>query len=381
MFHDDMEDHSSKPPKVTPYAAPPSDAYAEVDRSSLYIAEFCGAKVWPLSKPRIVLGDAATAAIKELPAPDISIPDLSGEHCQIAVKGDNTVRLTDLDSGNGTYIGPHLIKGSWDIRAGDRFRPWPAELFLLNTRMLAERDLLFDILGQRGSMTADMVLTEVVRTPKPILIMGPKGSEAELLAEAIHRASHRHAHELTSLASLPGTYQEATDFIRTASRLKATVVYRVQPPPVDVPFLDRLYDDSYGIRPIALASTLEEAYSGLTRDAVQKSYLITIRPIAHREDFAQILDRLFRSLDAPHLRVSDLSPENFEAISSFSWEENLTQLRLFADVAVLLDKHGNLAEVERQTGQDYYPFMRKIGVRLIIKDHRKGSARLTTIFK
>jgi predicted Zn finger-like uncharacterized protein len=63
-----------------------------------------GQPPYRLSKPRVVLGRAGS---------DIEINDagISRWHCAVEVKG-NVVRLRDLDSTNGTYVGEERVRAA-----------------------------------------------------------------------------------------------------------------------------------------------------------------------------------------------------------------------------------------------------------------------------
>lgn len=69
--------------------------------------------VFPLEKPRIILGRAGT----DVPLDDTGV---SRRHCMIEVRGD-VVRLCDLDSTNGTYFGEERIRAA-QLRNMSEFR-------------------------------------------------------------------------------------------------------------------------------------------------------------------------------------------------------------------------------------------------------------------
>jgi len=58
--------------------------------------------VYPMSKPRVVLGRGGADV-------EIDDPEVSRWHCAIEVK-DEVVRLRDLDSTNGTYFGEERVR-------------------------------------------------------------------------------------------------------------------------------------------------------------------------------------------------------------------------------------------------------------------------------
>jgi predicted Zn finger-like uncharacterized protein len=84
--------------------------------------------VFTLEKPSVVIGRTAG---------DLRIddPNVSRLHCAVEVKG-NVVRVRDLDSTNGTFVGAERI-GSSDLRHLSEFRLGESVLLLTITAKLA----------------------------------------------------------------------------------------------------------------------------------------------------------------------------------------------------------------------------------------------------
>jgi hypothetical protein len=351
-----MSDRSSGPPPATPILPPPEHAE---QLNGLYpvafLGEFEGPGVWPfpLDRSRVVLGGApiGTDSIGNGSACcDISIPgrSLSATHVMLERRA-TSVRVYDLHSTNGTYVGNTKVETSWDVRIGDKFSPWPLTLFLMDTTMYEHRPMLAEILGQSFRPSPDMVLTEVVRQACHVIIAAADGCGQERLARAIHKMSPRHTQDLVEVSDIPTDRAAQSELIRRASKAKTTVVLRVTPP-MDAEFLRKLYDPSYGIRVIALAKTDEDA-DLLPRDAALRSYRIALRPLAYREaEIAQLLDQMFASGGAPHLRAGDLLDENQEALRRYDWPSNLAQLHEVADAIVALDAYRGLRSASRAMG-------------------------------
>ena len=77
--------------------------------------------VFPLEKPRVILGRAGT----DVPLDDAGV---SRRHCMIEVRGD-VVRLCDLDSTNGTFVGEERIRAA-QLRHMSEFRVGSSQLLL-----------------------------------------------------------------------------------------------------------------------------------------------------------------------------------------------------------------------------------------------------------
>jgi S-DNA-T family DNA segregation ATPase FtsK/SpoIIIE len=84
--------------------------------------------VYALTKPWVVLGRTAGDVI-------INDPNVSRWHCAVEVKGD-VVRVRDLDSTNGTFVGAERI-GASDLHHLSEFRVGESVVLLTITSKLA----------------------------------------------------------------------------------------------------------------------------------------------------------------------------------------------------------------------------------------------------
>src|ERR1044071_3955003 len=138
-----------------------------------YVAEFDAAGEWPFARERkrIVIGGSRRREDRQ--RHDIAIPErgLPGTHCMLERRA-NSIRIYDLGSTNGPYVGGTKIETSWDVRIGDKFSPRPLTLFLMDDVMQAHRGMLFEILGTGFPRSPDMRLSEVVREASPVIIVG-----------------------------------------------------------------------------------------------------------------------------------------------------------------------------------------------------------------
>ena len=314
------------------------------------VAEFEAAGEWvfPRSGPRIALGGSRSC--------DISIPErgLSGTHC-ILERRATSIRVYDMHSTNGTYVGGTRIESSWDIRIGDKFSPYPLTLFLMDEVMQRNRRTLPEILGAGFPPSPDALLTDVVRHASPVLIIGDEGCGQDRLALAIHEMSPRREHEAISIVDIPADRAAQSALIRQASKPKTTVVLAIPPkkgnPPLDSQFVSSLYSTSYGVRVIALAASDEDAEHALPKQQLHHSYYIRLRPLAFRSaEIARLLDHLLAARDAGELRTADLLEENQEALMKYDWPKNLATLHRVADAIVAHEHEGGLRAASRALG-------------------------------
>jgi hypothetical protein len=311
------------------------------------VAEFEAAGEWPFprSGSRIVLGGSRSC--------DIAIPErgLSGTHCTLERRA-NSIRVYDMDSTNGTYVGGTRLASSWDIRIGDKFSPYPLTLFLMDEVMQAHRRTLPEILGAGFPPSPDALLTDVVRQASPVLIIGDEGCGQDRLALAIHEMSPRRDHEAIPIVDIPADRAAQSALIRQASKPKTTVVLSIPPkkgnPPLDSQFLSSLYSTSYGVRVIALAASDEDAEHALPKPQLHQSYYIRLQPLAFRSgELARLLDHLLAARGAPELRFADLLEENQDALMRYDWPKNLATLHRVADAIVAHEREGGLRAASR----------------------------------
>jgi FHA domain/Sigma-54 interaction domain len=316
-----------------------------------YLGEFNAPGEWPfpLEVSRVVLGGSRKC--------DISIPGrgMSATHCMLERRA-NSIRVYDQHSTNGTYVGDTRIVTSWDVRIGDKFSPKPLTLFLMDDVMRAYRGTLGEILGTGFPPGPDTLLTDVVRQASHVLIVAEDGCGQDVLAKAIHEMSPRRAHPMQEITRVPDDRAEQAAVVRRASKPKTTVVLTIRPrkgnPPIDPTFISSLYSPSYGVRVIAVAPSEADAEHALPKQILHQLYRITLRPLAYRAgEIDQLLDRLFASRGAPHLRTADLRPENQEALRAYGWPKNLAQLHKVADAIVAHESGGGTRAAGRALGR------------------------------
>jgi hypothetical protein len=333
-------------PRPTPVIAPP-DFIDETPGlyPATYVGEYEHEGEWPfpLGVARAELGGSGNCTIS------IRERGLSGTHAVLERRA-SSIRIYDLHSTNGTFIGDMRVETSWDIRLGDKFTPWPLTLFLMDDVMQRYRGILSEILARGISPTADSLLTDVVRSACHVLIIGPEGCGQERLARAIHEMSPRRAHDLLTLPpQIPDDRLQQTALLRQASRPKTTMMLPIAATgKFDVGFIESLYSPSYGIRVIAIAPTVKDAKRALPAQQFGQSYHIQLQHLAHRNDMIpHILDRRFSASARADLRTADLLEENQEALRTHDWPGNLDQLHVIADILIAHEVHGGVRPASR----------------------------------
>jgi DNA-binding NtrC family response regulator len=143
---------------------------------------------FPLGRNPVALGKAADCPLR------LSDPLVSGRHVELSVEGA-AIRVKDLGSTNGTWIGPNRI--------GDSLVPVGTVLVIGKTRIhLRGRDLnevrpsaataFGELVGRSIAMRQLYgVLERVAKTDATVFMDGETGTGKELVAKAIHAESGR----------------------------------------------------------------------------------------------------------------------------------------------------------------------------------------------
>jgi two-component system, NtrC family, response regulator HydG len=137
-----------------------------------------------------LVGDAFTVGLD--PSNDIVIPDrfISGKHLRIARK-DNTFRVVDHRSTNGTFIGNVRVMEA-EVPLFTSLRIGETEL-ILEPVTAAKKDAAYQgIIGNDSSVRQLADLIECVApSSAAVAIFGESGTGKELVARAVHARSHR----------------------------------------------------------------------------------------------------------------------------------------------------------------------------------------------
>ena len=142
------------------------------------------------SGARVLIGKSATC--------DVQVPDAGVSRRHVALsRAGSMVRLTDLDSTNGTRVDGMLVTDV-RLRGGETITIGESELRLVRTGMSApepaRRGSFGRVLGRSFDMERVFELAaRLAPTALPIIVEGETGTGKELLAEAIHEASPRAA--------------------------------------------------------------------------------------------------------------------------------------------------------------------------------------------
>lgn len=268
----------------------------------------------PSSKRLFTIG----AGVCDLIVPREISRSVSGFHATLD-RIHNAVHVQDQDTKNGTYRSlsePRLA--SFQIQAGEVF--WLADIPLLamDTQLEVLRPELARCLGLDDHKAIDEAI-ELVAEGRPIALLGPAGTDAARLAEAVHKASPQRNNFFLSVTTSPLPSLEhaygGTVFLDLDQVKK-----------LPAPYVRALFEPSRSQRAIFAAADDRRLRARLDtyRDKVRT---ITLAPLARRPaDIPHLLALHWIEELRTRRRVEELG-RGLRAITAYDWPRNFDELR------------------------------------------------------
>ena len=303
-------------PTLTKYEQP---ALTLAPREPVTRLRFFGSAHEPFSMPESkALFTIGTGACDLVIQKKLS-PRVSGFHATLERVDGTALHVKDQQSKNGTFrtLGENRL-ASFHVRAGESF--WLANLRLLpmDTQLEVLRPHLARCLGLDSHDVIDETL-EMIATGAPLALIGPPGTDAARLAEAIHDASPQRLNFLLKLGAGP---LPSLDHARGG-----TVFLDLdQIPRLTAPWVAPLFDPKQGLRAIFAATTDKLTWQRLDtyRDKVKPVALV---PLARRPgDVVRLMALHWIDELRTGRRVEELGP-GLEKIAARKWVGNLDELR------------------------------------------------------
>lgn len=256
---------------------------------------------------------------------DRAAEHVSRVHLQIQRKG-NRLWIIDQDSTNGTFIKDRREREGF-IAAGDMFRVGDdVTLLAMDDQMRLLRPTLRWALGFDAHAYVDAMLA-VVSSGDPLLLVGPPACEQRYLAEQIHATSARRALGFVAIAP-PLSDRDQAGGLASASH--GTVFMDLENfSRVPAWFVGHLFSDTYQVRPVIAAPTVEVARKHLGDLRMSRLRVITLPAIRERRnDVPGILNSLFRQAPLKSEReIGELGESRIARLKSFDWPDNFDDLR------------------------------------------------------
>jgi len=302
---------------------------------------------------------------------------VSSTHCEV-VATDKGVRLRDLGSTNGTFVGDvRVVEALLDkpvtLRCGDtelEFRPGGAE------RVTVSKAQEFGPLV--GATPVMRALFEKLRVVSPttvsVLIEGETGTGKELVAQAIHEASERAKRPFVVIdcGAIPPNLAESTLFGHEKGSFTGAMSKRISPfveANGGTVFLDELGELPLDVQPKLLrvlaeqriksvgsntyapvdvrviAATRRDLLEEINRGAFRDDLFFRIAqarlevpPLRERADDIAPLVRRLMELAGKGAAFKRIGPEAIDRLMRHDWPGNVRELRNVVSVALAYDR-------------------------------------------
>jgi hypothetical protein len=248
-----------------------------------------------------------------------------------------SLKVTDVSPGKNdiVFLG-EIAEKEFTMGAGDWFEIGESRFFAMNEQMRLARPTAMDVLGLGQHAAIDDLLIAAVRdSARHVLLVGEPGCDQDRLGRVIHQVSHRRHNRYHTLSNRPKldakTRQELSDACN--GTVLVPMHHRGK---LDPRLVAALVHPQAKLRLILCAKSPDKAEASFAAGLVNDAKKITIPALRERtNELPELLDQWFfsrRSL----LRFGLLRPELRDALRSYGWPENLSELRQVTDVLVKL---------------------------------------------
>jgi hypothetical protein len=297
-------------------------------------------------KRTFTLGAAAEPEV-DLTIPTLVSSHVSRLHALIQRKG-NRLWINDQQSTNGIYLRDRR-EPSFEIGAGQSFRVADVKLLALDEHLRVLRPHVQWVLGLGAHAAVDAAL-ELIADGGPLLLLGRPGCDQLALAHEIHRTSARRQRALAEAPVRFETRAEQTSLLAQASRGTIFLDLATLTAPLPAFFVSHVFGETYHVRPIVSAPSLERAEDQLGKDNARRLPVISVPPLAERRaDIPRLLDALFIKAESVR-RVAELGDDNVAALREYGWPQNFDDLRRNVPRLLALIEHGKLRAAARALG-------------------------------
>ena len=318
---------------------------------------------WPRPAPVVGLREAGTNREYRLPAVatislgaaadcDVTIasPLISGVHCLLERDGE-ALRLRDHGSKNGTYLDGRK-RSSGDVLDGSLLVVGTTPLFAFSEHSAVARRRLQRWLGfaDTWQVAVDNAL-RLVTSDRPVIFVGPKGSEPHRLARVMHEAGPRGSYpflrvtaaQLETLAAQEQTLEQAQGGAIYVGASKwpddnALLVERLTRPTP----LVRLYSGAK-----SRGSATYPRSPGFALDCA----VVTIPPLVQRSgEIGLIVSEFAAEIASVDL---NLAAEAEAVLARYAWPHEISELLEVTEAIAWAAKLGSLRKAARHLGKTH----------------------------
>lgn len=265
------------------------------------------------SQGRFTLGTHAC----DLNVPRSLAAGVSALHAVLEREGP-ALRVIDQGSGHGTYPALGVTRmASFQVQAGQSFWLAGTRLLAMDTQLEVLRPRLAACLGLERHQAVDEAI-ELVASGRPVALVGPRGTDARRLAEAIHAASPQRG----------GAFVEAETSLPALDGLHGAAVFvdldRVKRAPAT--WLRAAFDPARALR-VVLACAHDRRVRHVLDHYRERIATIRLVPLAQRpDDVPALLARHWIDELRTTRRIEELGV-GIAALAAYPWPGNLEELR------------------------------------------------------
>jgi transcriptional regulator with GAF, ATPase, and Fis domain len=347
-------------------------------------------KVLEIVKPRVTGG---RGMISDLVIPDKAV---SGTHFEVSAREDG-FRLRDLNSRNGVYVGELKVRDVY-LRSGTVFRVGHTNIQFQATQDMVEielskRDRFDAVLGGSPAMREIFAhLEKIAPTDLTCLVTGETGTGKEMVARAIHNASHRRNRPFVVLdcGSIPRELIESTLFGHEKGSFTGAIGQQIgcfEQANGGTIFLDEIGELELSLQP-KLLRVLEQreikrvggdrqlkvdvrvvaATNRDLREEVNRSQFredlyfrlsvvnVELPPLRERrEDIPSLAHHFLREVAARRGLAMSFSQETLAALMTHAWPGNVREMRNVVERAAALTDEPILTRADLMFGREMGP--------------------------
>ncbi len=296
--------------------------------------------------------ETRTFTLGSSPDRDIALPGgyLSSLHC-VLDRRTQCLKVTDQASHNGTFFEGRREQ-SFEIRPGDLFTAGPFTFLAQNDEMRAAYPILVGLLGPEDDDSlgasshrddaSPSSLIVLATGGRHLLLTGEAGCGQAQLARTIHDISLLRGRPPVILHKVPADRGRQREVLDAASR--STLILTIDPdaPILDGAFVQSAFSQSYRIRVIAIAPSVDKANQVLAAENVRAMRVIALPSLAFRQRaIPALIDHALAAHEAP-FQFSDLTAANQAALSAYGWPGNFDDLHLAARRLVAIARAASL---------------------------------------
>lgn len=317
--------------------------------------------VLPAHRDRFVIGAGATS--------DLRVPSefASSAHCEIVRDGSGALTVRNL-SQNGTWLCEERHE-EFALKANMVFEVGKRRIVAVSAWAQLVRQGLQRWLGY-GDMFQPFVdeAIQAAARRRHVLIAGPKGSQPERLARAIHDAWLPAARPFIPVERVSGDRQMQRRILHPASH--GTLVVPAERLPPDPRFvLESAAPEAMDIRLVMIAPPSADVNTSILGAALgERLSYVRIPSLRERADDLPILIAAIAQEAAQHVDAVGISlAADLPVLYAYAWPDNLDEMEEVIAYLLAVRKHGGLRVAAKALGKGKSTIgdkLAKVGIKL-----------------